>query len=70
MRMKKHTNLVFMLLIAVNLFAQTKELSIEDAVLKGRTTLAPERLAQLQWVPQSNTFSYVGKKMVRSFACC
>ena len=62
MRMKKHTNLVFMLLIAVNLFAQTKELSIEDAVLKGRTTLAPERLAQLQWVPQSNTFSYVGKK--------
>lgn len=51
-----------MLLLVANLFAQNKELSIEDAVLKGRTSLAPEKLAQLQWVPQSNTFSYVAKK--------
>ena len=51
-----------MLLVVANVFAQNKELSIEDAVLKGRTTLAPERLPQLQWIPQSNSFSYVGKK--------
>ncbi|OYU95816.1 MAG: S9 family peptidase [Bacteroidetes bacterium B1(2017)] len=43
-------------------FAQTKLLTVEDAVSKGRTTLAPERLMQLQWIPQSNSFSFVTKK--------
>lgn len=42
--------------------AQNKLLSVEDAVLKGRTVLAPERLSQLQWIPKSNTLAYVAKR--------
>ncbi|MFH1320644.1 MAG: DPP IV N-terminal domain-containing protein [Bacteroidota bacterium] len=38
--------------------AQQKMLSIEDAVLKGRTTLAPENLSQLQWIKNSTDYSY------------
>lgn len=56
---------VFLFLLILNHFvgsAQQKLLSVEDAVLKQRSTLAPERLSQLQWIPTSNLFSYVGKK--------
>jgi dipeptidyl-peptidase-4 len=42
--------------------AQNKVMSLEDAVLKGRTVLAPERLSQLQWIPKSNTLAYVAKR--------
>lgn len=60
--MKKITTLLLVGLWVINAFAQNKELTIDEAVLKGRTTLAPERLAQLQWIPNTNTFSYIGKK--------
>ena len=39
--------------------AQQKKLTIEDAVLKQRTTLAPKRLPQLQWIPGTSDISYV-----------
>ena len=42
--------------------AQEKMLSIEDAVLKQRTTLAPEKLNQLQWIPGTEKFVYIGKQ--------
>jgi dipeptidyl-peptidase-4 len=42
--------------------AQDKMLSVEDAVMKARTVLAPERLSQLQWIPGTQNFSYVAKK--------
>lgn len=42
--------------------AQTKLLTIEDAILKGRTTLAPERLSQLSLIPGTADYAYVGKK--------
>lgn len=42
-------------------WSQNKLLSIEDAVLKQRTTLAPERLMQLQWIKGTSLFSYVVK---------
>ncbi len=42
--------------------AQTKFLTIDDAILKGRTTLAPERLSQLALVPGTTDYAYVGKK--------
>ena len=42
--------------------AQNQILSIDDAILKGRTTLAPERLSQLMWKPDNKTMSYVGKQ--------
>ncbi|MBK9636336.1 MAG: DPP IV N-terminal domain-containing protein [Bacteroidetes bacterium] len=42
--------------------AQLQKLTIEDAVLRQRTTLAPKRLPQLQWIPGSASFSYVDTK--------
>lgn len=39
--------------------AQNKMLSMEDAVLKARTGLAPQTLKQLMWVKNSNDYSYV-----------
>ncbi len=41
---------------------QSQNLTIDDAILKGRTTLAPERLSQLMWKPDNKTMSYVGKQ--------
>lgn len=46
-------------LFCTTAFAQQKMLTVEDAVLKQRTTLAPERLFQLQWIKGSDIFSYV-----------
>lgn len=52
------------LLISFNLFSQDKLLTIQDAVLKGRTSLAPKRL-QIMFVPESNSFSYVENNVVK-----
>lgn len=41
------------------LFSQTKELTLEDAILKQRSELAPKRLTQLQWLPSGSHFGYV-----------
>jgi dipeptidyl-peptidase-4 len=38
--------------------AQNKLLTIQEAVLKGRTSLAPKRLANLAFVPESKKFGY------------
>ncbi len=55
---------IFLSLLVVSLFmlsasAQTKTVSVEDAVMRGRTTLAPKRLPQLMWIKGSHDFSYV-----------
>lgn len=57
------SNIVFSFFVFTSLFAigQQKKLTIDDAVLKQRTTLAPERLMQLQWIPKTEVFSYVIK---------
>lgn len=39
--------------------AQSNLLSMEDAILKQRTTLAPAKLQQLMWLKGDNSFSYV-----------
>jgi len=41
--------------------AQDKLLTMEDAMLKARTTLAPENLSQLQFVGASNDYVYLKK---------
>jgi dipeptidyl-peptidase-4 len=52
-----------MLVLFINIVcAQQKMLTMEDAVIKQRTTLAPERLMQLQWIKGSNQFSYIARK--------
>ncbi len=48
----------FALALASIAFAQ-QELTLRDAVLKGGTDLAPERVRGLQWIEGSNTYSYV-----------
>jgi dipeptidyl-peptidase 4 len=58
--MKKITFL-FLLFITVSpvLFGQEKILTMEEAVIKQRSTLAPSKLKQLMWVKGSNNFSYI-----------
>jgi len=59
-RMKK---LFFLPLFLSVLFsvAQEKMLSIEDAMVKNRTTLAPENLKQLQFIYGTNDYAYLKK---------
>lgn len=59
--MKKLIVIIFIALSQITL-AQTKLLSMEDAIIKQRTTLAPARLKQLMWVKGTDNFSYVDKK--------
>jgi dipeptidyl-peptidase-4 len=55
-------SLSILMLLSLNSSAQDKMLTVEDAVLKQRTTLAADRLSQLQWIPNVYKFSFVGKK--------
>ncbi len=59
---------VAFLSISTALFSQEKKpiVSMDDAILKGRTTLAPGNFRQLQWLPGSQSFSHVlDNKIVR-----
>ena len=51
----------FSLLVAGHSFAQQKMLSIQDALVNNRTTLAPENLRQLQFVKGTNDYVYLKK---------
>lgn len=51
-------------LISSGFLAQTKLLTIQDAVLKGRTSLAPKRL-QVQFIPESNSYSYIDNNVIK-----
>lgn len=42
--------------------AQTKLLTMDDAIIKQKTTLAPAKLKQLMWVKGENSYSYVDTK--------
>ncbi|MCU0441017.1 MAG: S9 family peptidase [Bacteroidia bacterium] len=59
--MKKFSLCFSVLAITSLLYAQNQLLTIEDAVLKQRTLLAPERLMQPDVIPNSNRFSFVRK---------
>ncbi|WP_317898984.1 S9 family peptidase [Aurantibacillus circumpalustris] len=48
-------------LISITSLAQNKLLTIQDAVLKGRSTLAPKRLQNLGFIPNSAKASYIDK---------
>ncbi len=60
--MKKIVHTTCLLLFCFTVLAQNKMLTVEDAVLKQRTSLAPERLSQLMWIPNSHNFVYVAKR--------
>lgn len=56
----------FLLFSPCFLSAQQK-ITMSDAIMKGRTVLAPANLKQLQWVPGSTQFTYaVGPRLVRT----
>jgi dipeptidyl-peptidase-4 len=51
----------FTLLLSLPVLAQTKLLTIEDAISKQRSSLAPAKLKQLQWVKGADQFSFLDK---------
>lgn len=57
-------NLIFCicLLPLSGIFAQNNILNIEDAILKGRNSLAPKSLRQAQWLPGGNAFVYADNR--------
>ncbi len=59
--MKKIIVTCLLLIIYNCLPAQNKILSMEDAMLKARTTLAPENLSQLQFYGTTNEYIYLKK---------
>ena len=59
--MKKYIAAIIVLLISNFSIAQQKMLSMEDAMLNARTTLAPETLKQLQFIKGTNDYVYLKK---------
>ena len=59
-QMKKLLSVVF-LVFSISAIAQNKLLTMEDAMVKNRTTLAPDNLKQLQFVYGSNDYVYLKK---------
>lgn len=52
-------SLCLLMILFTGLLAQQKELRLEDVFLKEKTELAPQTLRQLQWVGESEWFSYI-----------
>src|SRR3954471_21680651 len=48
-------------LLSTTVYSQKKNLTIQEAVLKGRTTLAPKRLQNLGFIPDSKKIAYIDK---------
>jgi dipeptidyl-peptidase-4 len=67
MTRKPLVTLSLFLQLSLSLFAQQKQLTIEEAVMKQRTSLAPDRFTQTQWIPGTSTLSYVCKKQSSEF---
>ncbi|HMK27721.1 MAG TPA: DPP IV N-terminal domain-containing protein [Chitinophagaceae bacterium] len=59
--MKKILAACLLFFIHHGIFSQNKMLSMEDAMLKARTTLAPQNLAQLQFYGNTNDYIYLKK---------
>ncbi|MFT3910152.1 MAG: DPP IV N-terminal domain-containing protein [Ferruginibacter sp.] len=59
--MKRTFLFLFTLFVANFSFAQQKTLTMEDAMLNSKTTLAPETLRQLQFIKGTNEYVYLKK---------
>jgi dipeptidyl-peptidase-4 len=58
--MKKHFFILILLVVTIIPgYAQNKLLTVEDAVLRQRNTLAPQSLKQLAWINGTTNFSYI-----------
>jgi dipeptidyl-peptidase-4 len=60
--------IALLVIVSTGTFAQKKNLTLDEAVMQQRSNLAPKRLAQLQWVANTNSYSYteVDKLIVES----
>ena len=54
--------LLFIILSATVVFAQKKELTLEKSILASRGELAPKQISGLQWIPESNEYSFIENK--------
>ena len=62
------TTLIFLCAVTYLSKAQDKkELTFKDAVLKGYSSLSPERLNQLQWVKNDDSYTYCYKKAKKQY---
>lgn len=57
--MKKASLFLFILSFLPLFLLSQNKLSMADAILKGRSTLAPANLRMLQWIPGTNQFTHV-----------
>ena len=65
---KKNIKLSFLLactFYSIFSVAQNKLLTIQEAVLKGRSTLAPKRLQGLSFINGSTKFSYIDNNNIK-----
>lgn len=53
------SNIIFLFVLSQVTIAQTKLLTMEEAIVKQKTSLAPAKLRQLMWVKGTNNFSYI-----------
>lgn len=59
--MRRFFSFTLLLILSVSVLAQNKNLSIEDALIRNRTTLAPENLRQLQFIYGTEDYVYLKK---------
>ncbi len=59
MRSKSILSILFLTFLFTSVFSQTKYFTNEDVVFNSYSTLAPKRLKQLRWIPNSNSYSFV-----------
>ncbi|QAA82751.1 S9 family peptidase [Aequorivita sp. H23M31] len=57
--MKNYLSLLFFFLIFLNVSAQQKELTLEDAVMQQYGKLYPKHISGFQWIPGTNSYVYV-----------
>ena len=68
MLIKKWTLLIILCLgWGTDIHAQNKVITLEEAVLKQRKELAPERINQLKWVKNTDAISYVKEEKGEQF---
>lgn len=65
--MKKLIPFLIPILLSATVYGQPKNLSLEDAMLRARTSLAPENLAQLQFFENSTDYVYLKKQNGQDF---
>lgn len=64
MRKKISFVIAFVAIFCGYILSQNKTLTIQDAILKGRTSLAPKRLANINFVPESKLIAYTDKNEI------